>query len=178
MGTRSRISQCLKYSLFMGIIAGFTACTETRKQESHHAENWKARAVHGSLPDSLQVGQTYLSVYSEIYSQTEHVTHKLTTTVSMRNINVGDTIFVNKAVYYDTHGHAVRSYFEQPIFIAPLETVEIVIDETDVEGGTGANFLFDWKIPTGAHEPFFEGVMISTSGQQGLSFTTQGKRVD
>ena len=28
------------------------------------------------------------------------------------------------------------------------------------------------------NEPFFEGVMISTSGQQGLSFSTQGIRVN
>jgi hypothetical protein len=81
-------------------------------------------------------------------------------------------------VYYDTHGQVVRSYFEKTIFIAPMQTVEIVIAETDVEGGTGANFLFDWQAPAGAQEPYFEGVMISTSGQQGLSFTTQGKRVD
>jgi len=59
-----------------------------------------------------------------------------------------------------------------------METVEIVIDEKDQEGGTGANFLFDWSIKPNSHEPYFEGVMISTSGQQGLSFTTEGKRVE
>ena len=172
------ISNAAKKVVAVAALFGITACTSPKNQESHHAENWKARTITAGLPDSLQSGQTYLSVYSEIYSQTEHLTHKLTTTVSMRNTNVNDTIYINRATYYNTHGEAIRSYFEKPIYIGPMETVEIVIDETDITGGTGANFLFDWFAPTGAHEPFFEGVMISTSGQQGLSFTTQGKRVD
>lgn len=163
--------------LLAGFTSGFGGCHQLINEDSPHEENWKVRAVQRALPDSLQSGQTYLSVYSEIYSQTEHLTHKLTSTVSMRNINAADTIYINKAMYYDTHGHVVRSYFTNTIFIAPMETVEIVINETDVEGGTGANFVFDWQVPPGAQEPFFEGVMISTSGQQGLSFTTQGKRI-
>lgn len=44
----------------------------------------------------------------------------------------------------------------------------------NTEGGTGANFTFDWKIKQGSNKPFFEGIMTSTSGQQGLSFTTKG----
>ena len=59
-----------------------------------------------------------------------------------------------------------------------METAEIVIDEIDKEGGTGANFLFEWKVTKNTNEPFFEGIMISTSGQQGLSFTTQGRRIN
>lgn len=92
-------------------------------------------------------------------------------------MNVSDTIYIEKAAYFDTKGKLIRNYFNKPIFLAPMETVEIVIDEADREGGTGANFHFDWKIPGEASEPFFEGVMISTSGQQGLSFTTQGRRI-
>ena len=57
-----------------------------------------------------------------------------------------------------------------------METVEIVIDENDKEGGTGANFHFDWRIKPLSNEPLFEAVMISSFGQ-GLSFTTQGKRI-
>ena len=58
-----------------------------------------------------------------------------------------------------------------------METVEIVIDQDDNEGGTGANFIFDWKIKPDTNEPLFEAVMISTYGQQGLSFTTTGIRL-
>jgi hypothetical protein len=58
-----------------------------------------------------------------------------------------------------------------------METVQIIIEEQDNEGGTGANFVFDWKIKANTIEPIFEAVMISTYGSQSISFTTTGKRI-
>ena len=154
------------------------ACQETQEISSIHPINWEGRTVTNLSSDSLETGTTYLSVYSQIYSDTEHRTHDLTATISMRNTSGKDTVFVSRATYFDTHGELIRTYFDKPIFLAPMETVEIVIDERDKEGGTGANFIFDWQKSSTANEPLFEAVMISTSGSQGLSFSTQGKRVD
>ena len=154
------------------------SCKNRAEVSSINSVNWGKRTVKHKLKNSLTQGTTYLSVYSQIYSQTEHRTHSLTATISMRNANKLDTIYINKAEYFNTKGNLIRTYFNSPIFIAPMETVEIVIDEKDQEGGTGANFLFDWAIKQNTSEPFFEGVMISTSGQQGISFTTQGKRIN
>lgn len=137
---------------------------------------WPHRPI--DLPaDSLETGHSYLSIYSQIYSDTEHRTHSLTATVSIRNVSQSDTIYLTRADYYDTHGNLLKSYLEKPNYVAPLETVEIVIAEKDNSGGTGANFLFDWAVRPGAPEPYFEGIMISTIGSQGLSFTTQGIRI-
>ncbi|MEZ4793637.1 MAG: DUF3124 domain-containing protein [Gelidibacter sp.] len=58
-----------------------------------------------------------------------------------------------------------------------METTEIIIDEIDVSGGTGSNFILEWKTPKNCPEPIFEGIMTSTIGQQGLSFITQAKRI-
>ena len=77
----------------------------------------------------------------------------------------------------DTDGISISNFFYLAIFVAPMATVQIIIDEKDKSGGTGANFIFDWMIKPDSNEPLFEAVMISTSGQQGLSFTTQGKRL-
>ncbi len=140
--------------------------------------NWETRKAKEIVLDSLEKGSSYLSVYSQIYSQTEHIKHNLTATVSMRNTSRKDTIYLSQAAYFDTHGVFLRDYFDETIFIAPMEAVEIVIDEIDQAGGTGANFVFDWYLPRSASEPIFEAVMISTSGQQGLSFSTQGKRIE
>ncbi|WP_336622727.1 DUF3124 domain-containing protein [Wenyingzhuangia sp. 2_MG-2023] len=156
----------------------FQSCQEEKQISSTNPTNWNKRIVNHPLADTLTTGISYLSVYPQIYSQTEHRTHSLTVTVSMRNTNRKDTLFIEKAEFFNTHGKLIRTYFKEHIFIAPMETVEIVIDEVDKDGGTGANFLFDWKIKPNANEPLFEGVMISTSGQQGLSFTTQGKRIE
>jgi hypothetical protein len=153
------------------------SCQEKKDVSSIDPVNWSKRMIDRPLNELLTHGTTYLSVYSQIYSQSEHRTHDLTVTVSMRNTTLTDTLYIEKAEYFDTAGKSIRTYFDQPIFIAPMETVEIVIDEIDQEGGTGANFLFNWRIKPESNEPLFEGVMISTSGQQGLSFTTQGKRI-
>ncbi len=162
--------------LIIGLL--LNSCDKKKETSSINPENWKKRTVNYTLSDSLESGTTYLSVYSQIYSMTEHRTHNLTATISMRNTNRSDTIFIQKAEYYNTKGELIRTYFDKPIFITPLETVEIVIDQTDQEGGSGANFIFEWKIKQNSNEPFFESVMISTSGQQGISFTTQGKKID
>ncbi len=154
------------------------SCNQKNELSSINPVNWKKRTVNYTHAETMTKGTTYLSVYSQIYSQSEHRTHNLTATVSMRNMNKKDTIFINKAEYFNTKGNSIRTYFEKTIFIAPMETVEIIIDEGDQEGGTGANFLFDWTIKPTSNAPYFEAIMISTSGQQGLSFITQGKRIN
>ena len=120
------------------------------------------------------MGKTYLPVYSQIYHQYEDRTFNLTITVSIRNISLTDTVYILKADYFNTAGDNIRQYVKNPIFLEPMETVEIVIAEEDKEGGTGANFLFDWAMKTDKNPPLFEAVMISTYGQQGLSFATRG----
>ena len=163
--------------LVLLLTALFASCENEKTISSYDPVDWEARGVEKSVTDSLKKGQSYLSVYSEIYSQTEHRTHNLTSTVSMRNVDMKDTIYIDKAEYFNTQGEPIRIYFNHPIYIAPMETVEIVVDETDIEGGTGANFIFEWSTKEYSPEPLFEGVMISTSGQQGLSFTSKGVRI-
>lgn len=153
------------------------SCQPAADISSINPVNWEKRTITAPLPDSMIQGTTYLSVYSQVYSNTEHRTHDLTATISLRNTNRADTIYIDRAEYFDTHGNSIRTYFDKTIFVAPMETVEIVIDEADQAGGTGANFLFDWRIHSPENEPLFDGVMISTSGQQGLSFATKGHRI-
>ncbi|WP_339706328.1 DUF3124 domain-containing protein [uncultured Kriegella sp.] len=140
--------------------------------------NLANRKILLNVTDSLNNGTSYLSVYSKIYSLSEHKTHDLTSTVSLRNTDLKDSVFIKKATYYNTQGKLIRTYITEPIFLKPMETIEIVINERDEDGGTGANFIFEWATKENNHEPLFEGVMISTSGQQGLSFTTQGVKTN
>ena len=142
-----------------------------------NSENWAARKATISEQDSLEYGKSYLSIYSQIYSFTQHKKYNLTGMVSLRNTNDHDTIYLLSIQYYDTEGTKIRTYFDEPVFLRPMETAEIVIDQDDTEGGTGSNFIIEWKIPVGSPEPLFEGVMNSMQGTQGISFTTQGKRI-
>lgn len=86
-------------------------------------------------------------------------------------------MFIEHTHLYDTAGELIRDYCKLPIRIEPMETVEIILAEDDQHGGTGGNFLFNWRIDSLAAEPLFEAVMISTSGQQGISFITNGKKI-
>ncbi|RKS42805.1 uncharacterized protein DUF3124 [Gillisia mitskevichiae] len=166
-----------KISLLILFILIFFSCNEQKEMSSINPENWSKRTANLNEKDSLEFGKSYLSIYSQIYSISEHKTHNLIAMVSLRNTSDLDTIYILKAEYFDTHGKSVRNYFEKPIYLAPLETAEIIIDEVDTIGGTGSNFIFEWKIPKNCSEPLFEGIMNSTMGQQGLSFITQGVRV-
>ncbi|MGB3547816.1 MAG: DUF3124 domain-containing protein [Saprospiraceae bacterium] len=152
--------------------------TTEKQVTSILVEDWDSRKVTIQVSDSLEAGSTYLSSYSQIYVQTGRRRFSLTGTISMRNINQSDTVYIDKAKYFKTDGAGIRSYFDEPIYLAPLETVEIIITEQDIEGGTGDNFVFEWHKPPGTHDPFFEGVFITIYGQQGISFTTRGIRID
>ena len=88
-----------------------------------------------------------------------------------------DTVHILKADYYNTVGINVRQYLKNDVFLKPLETVEIIIEEYDMEGGSGANFVFDWAMKNDINPPLFEAVMISPYEQHGLAFTTRGIRI-
>ncbi|AQS93031.1 hypothetical protein BXQ17_02615 [Polaribacter sp. BM10] len=168
----------IKYYIFFTLILLITSCTQKKELSSINPENWTKRAINISTKDSLEYGKSYLSIYSQIYSLSKHKKHNLTAMVSLRNTSDKDSIYILSAKYYDTHGKTIRTYFDYPIYLAPMETTEIIIDEIDITGGTGSNFLFEWKLPKHSSEPLFEGIMTSTMGQQGLSFTTQAKRIE
>lgn len=167
----------MKYLIIPILLMAFVSCGQNKKISSTNPINWKAREANIRPADSLSNGATYLPVYSEIYQSSENKTYPLTVTVSIRNMNPTDTLYVLNAKYFNTAGDLLRSYFDSPIYLKPMETIEIVIDENDKEGGTGANFLFDWAIKKNSIEPLFEAVMISTTGQQGLSFITKGIKI-
>lgn len=160
------------------IVMMIHACSgkETDKYPIKQA-NWTSRQNTIETFDSDYRGKTYLPVYSHIYHIHEHRTFDLTITISIRNISLSDSVYILKADYYNTIGENIRQYIKKPIYLRPLETIEIVIDEQDIEGGSGANFVFDWATKNKKNPPLFEAVMISTHGQQGLSFSTRGVNI-
>lgn len=139
--------------------------------------DWESRKSEITNYNDFVHGQTYLPVYSHIYHIHEHRTIDLAITISIRNISMNDSVYISKVDYYNTYGDKIREYLKSPIYLKPMETVEIIIPEQDNEGGSGANFVFDWSMKNDKNPPLFEAVMISTYGQQGLSFTTRGVQV-
>ncbi len=177
-----KLFNILQITALLLLFANFIACNQPNEISSYQDNHWEDHYVNpeisGPQKDSLQHGKTYLSIYSHIYSFSLKKSQNLTAMVSLRNVSDADTIYISKADYYNTHGQLIRHYFKKTIQLKPLETVEIVIDEADEDGGSGANFIFEWSTKPDTPEPLFEAIMTSLRGSQGLSFTTQGRRIE
>lgn len=116
----------------------------------------------------------YVPIYSDIYSETKDIRFNLTATLSVRNTSLSDTIYIEDIDYYNSNGDLVRHYLEKILLLKPMQSIEYVIEEEDTEGGTGANFIVNWGTNDSSVKPIFQGIMISTNGQQGISFMTNG----
>ena len=167
-----------KIVFLFSIVFSFYTCENKSEDDKFKQVNWSARTATINTSDTLEIGKSYLSIYSQIYSLSQHKKYNLTAMASLRNTSENDTLYLLKANYYDTSGKLIKSYINKPVYLLPMETLDIVIDESDVSGGTGSNFIFDWKTPSNCPEPIFEAIMSSTVGSQGLSFTTQSKRIN
>jgi len=129
--------------------------------------------------DSLQMVQkVYVPIYSDIYHGSGLKRFLLTATLSIRNTSLYDTMYVRTADYYDSRGGLNRNYLTQVIQLKPLESVEFVVEDKEMHGGAGANFIVVWGTDDPDILPIFQAVMIGTSEQQGISFLTEGEVIE
>ncbi len=172
--------KCLKCFVFSLIAFLLGACTNNGSNSEINKINWDSKAISTDKIEAIAAykkNTTYLPVYPEVFNVQENKKQKLTVTVSIRNTSPTDSLYLFSAKYYNTKGDLIRVYFDFPLVLVPLETDHIVINHTDISGGTGANFLFEWKKKPDTSEPLFEAVMLSTYAQQGISFTTCGVKL-
>jgi len=162
---------------FAFIILLLSSCRGEEKHKIIKSTDLGSRIAEISDFSDFVQGKTYLPLYSHIYHRYENQTSDLTITISIRNISITDSIYILKADYYNTDGDNIRQYLNRPIYLKPMESVEIIIAKADKEGGSGANFIFDWAVKNAKNPPLFEAVMISTDGQQGLSFSVRGVQI-
>lgn len=122
------------------------------------------------------VGQLiYVPVYSHIYQQNRKKTFNLTTTLSIRNADPYRSFTITEVAYYDSKGNLIQQYVDSTEQISPLASTSYVIEEADLRGGVGANFLVSWRSQSAIYPPVVEAVNISTSQQQGISFLSVGR---
>lgn len=157
------------------LISIFTSCTESNPNLNEAGEDIiEAKEMYSDVKDLPFRDTVYVPIYSDIYSETKNYRMNLTATLSIRNTSLFDPIYVEAIDYYDTNGALVHHYLDKTILLKAMQSIEYVIEEDDVKGGTGANFIVNWGSLKDDVKPIFQGVMISTSGQQGLSFVTEG----
>lgn len=154
------------------ILAILTSCSQNKAPETKHHSNYHFETVDKSAFEKTE--QVYIPIYSDIYFVDSKHTFSLTATLSIRNTSFKDSIYVFTIDYYNSGGEKVRRYNESALLLKPMESAEFVVENKDDAGGVGANFVVEWGAKPGAQKPFFQGVMIGTTGQQGISFTTEG----
>ena len=164
----------MKVSYFAVIVFALSAaCSQMtgNKESKHHS------SYHYTTADKSTVAQTeqvYIPIYSDIFYVDAKHTFSLTATLSIRNTSFKDSIYVFSIDYYNSQGEKVRRYNDSTLLIKPMESVEFVVENKDDTGGVGANFVVDWGGNLNVQKPYFQGIMIGTMGQQGISFTTEG----
>jgi len=133
-------------------------------------------AAQAAPEEGLSKGQlVYVPVYSHVYYGDLERKILLTGMVSIRNTDPAHSLTIVKADYYDSDGQLIKSYLSQPMNLKPMASIRFIVKESDTKGGSGANFLVEWRADTEVNEPIMEGVMIGTAAQQGISFTSRGK---
>ncbi len=132
-------------------------------------------AAGGVMPERVATGQTvYVPVYSHIYSSGGQA-FLLETTLSVRNTDPKKPITLTAVRYYDTAGSLMKKYVTQPLSLAPLASVNFVVEERDTRGGSGANFIVEWVAETEVSEPVIEAVMVGISRTHNISFVRPGR---
>jgi hypothetical protein len=154
------------------IIAILSSCSSNTVPETKHHSDLHFTTIDKSTFERIE--QVYIPIYSDIYYVDSKHTFSLTATLSIRNTSFNDSIYVFTIDYYNSAGKKVRRYNDSSFLLKPMESVEFVVENKDNTGGVGANFVVEWGAKPGAQRPYFQGVMIGTTGQQGISFTTEG----
>ncbi|MCB8942391.1 MAG: DUF3124 domain-containing protein [Ardenticatenaceae bacterium] len=135
-----------------------------------------AVATTVSIQDlDITTGQTiYVPAYSEIYYDDDR-TLELAVTLTIHNTDFEHAIVLSSVRYYDTQGHLIHEYLSQPQQLAPLATADFLVSPDEQSGGIGTNFIVEWVAEEAVYEPIVEAIMISTTGAQGISFTSSGR---
>ncbi len=127
----------------------------------------------------LSKGQAiYVPAYSHIYCGDRERPFLLAVTVSIRNTDPNQPIKITTVDYYETQGNLLTKFMETPVTLKPLESIRYVIPEKDKAGGSGANFIVEWKSDKFVNPPIVESVMIGTRSGQGVSFISRGQAIN
>jgi hypothetical protein len=146
------------------------------KKRSHPSHKYTYAQIDTSVLNYFETD--YLPVYSDIYHQDGSRRFHLTTTVSIRNTSEKDSAYIISADYFDSYGTLMSNYVDSTIVLSPLESIEFVVEEEENLGGAGANFLINWGARIYSDQLLIHSVMISTYGQQGISFLAEAKTIE
>ena len=127
---------------------------------------------------TMQVtGSVYVPVYSSVSISLGRVRADFSVTLTIHNASQDRPLVLQRVAYFDTTGKLVESYLQKPVALKPFASVEVYIGQTDVRGGTGANFIVDWGADGQIAEPVIEALMLGGIGNGHYAFISQGRPI-
>ncbi|WP_172826942.1 DUF3124 domain-containing protein [Flammeovirga sp. SJP92] len=126
---------------------------------------------------SLDFQETrYVSAYSNLYYRSAKTNAYCTVVLSIRNTSLTESIYVDKVDYYDSYGELLSKFVMDTNKLRPLETREFVVEYSDQEGGSGANFIVNYGAQSELKDlPIIEAVSIGHVGNNGFAITSPSK---
>ena len=120
-------------------------------------------------------GTVYVPAYSSLRMGNGRPTVLFAVTLSIHNTSETRSLVLHRIDYFGTSGDLIQHHLQAPLTLRPLQTTEAFIPVQDDRGGTGANFIVEWRSDGPITEPVIEAVMVGEVGTQGYAFVTQGR---
>ena len=157
-------------------LGAIEARVKSQPARAYQAPNLDEFAAGDFDQGALRVHQAaYVPVYSHIYYDGGRP-YLLETTLSIRNVDPNQPVYVSKADYYDTAGKLAKKKLDRLIKLDPLQTIEFLVERHDASGGSGANFIVEWHAADqSVHAPLIEAVMVGRSGTNAVSFVRKSE---
>lgn len=123
----------------------------------------------------------YLPIYSHVWHGDTHplkgepMKANMSALVSIRNTSLKTPIKIVSARYYNTDGKLLREFVSPAKTIGPMGTLELFIEKSEAEGGSGANFIIQWEAESATNAPIVEAVHIDNQASRPYSFITHAR---
>ena len=167
----------ISYCAFVLSILSLLSCSSSPNPNATKSgeDELKSLELHRALSsqDKNFEDIIYVPIYSDIYISRLNQKSLLSATLSIRNTSPSDSLFISQIDYFNTGGDLVKNFINQPIGLAPMATVNYVIEKEDTSGGSGANFIVKLNSDKDI-KPLIQAIMIGENGNKGFAFSTDG----
>jgi hypothetical protein len=170
-------------SLLLSLVAlsatGLVACTPQGDEPEGIIKSSPDRSehFHPVAVEHLTIKQRqtfYVPAYSHIYISGQGML-PLAVTLSVRNTDLAHRILIGQIRYYDTQGRVLEDFINRTFALDAMSSVEFVIEQQDMRGGAGANFVVEWMAEDEVSAPVIETVMAGVDGTRAMAFSSVGR---
>jgi hypothetical protein len=160
------MNKLLTTRVIISLLLFSNGCNNATKRLKH---DWSSSEF---AKQKFSTRQSYLPLHKKLFIRSHHHFVELNTTVSMTNTNSIDTLIFTGIKQYNSSAMLINDYISHPIFLKQRETIVFNIPIQDIEDWSTGGIYFDWHYLKEKATPHIEGLMISTSSNQGVSLSS------